>query len=560
MAELRAAEAAESATPMVHMAAQPRVLTSAYYRLQRSPPFPEVGRSDGQRRVSSHVSGSMVPETLIRSEIDTEALALPTPPRTSVGLKQRLLLCDLAALIIGWLGGLVAYPMVVSGATRFPTDRVAWSVLAILTTTALMAMHNLYLARVCSIRTVEFQGLARSVLVTALVLVGIEQVSGVELPLRDVWLAGLITFGSLATARTGFAAWLRRHRAAGRFTRDLVFVGADTDAVELATVMREHPELGFRICGYVGEPGHCDLLGVPWFGDVTQAHDAVQRTNATGAVVIASALDSDTLNGIVRQLLNRSIRVHLSSGLRGIAQQRFRATPLAYEPLFFIEPASLTAWQLMCKRAMDVVGASIGLILTTPVVAVAALAVKLDSRGPALFRQQRVGRDGNMFTFYKLRTMVVDAESQRRLFDAGNQRRGGPLFKLADDPRVTRVGRFLRASSIDELPQLWNVLRGSMSLVGPRPALPSEVAHFDERLRTRTSVPPGLTGLWQIEARDNPAFGPYRRLDLFYVENWSPLLDIGIIAMTVIRVASRCLWRDHPTDDTHEPPSTIVLD
>jgi lipopolysaccharide/colanic/teichoic acid biosynthesis glycosyltransferase len=122
---------------------------------------------------------------------------------------------------------------------------------------------------------------------------------------------------------------------------------------------------------------------------------------------------------------------------------------------------------------------------------------------------------------------------------SNNERTDGPLFKMASDPRITRVGRLLRASSLDELPQLVNVLTGSMSLVGPRPALPTEVAQFDERLKMRAQVTPGMTGLWQIEARDNPAFGPYRRLDLFYVENWSPLLDIGIIVATLFHLLGR---------------------
>jgi len=504
-------------------------------------------------------SGLRVPNTLVRHGVHTEPDSWTdtgSPPRVS--LKQRLWLGDLVAATLAWSSVLVVYPAWES-ARPIRTDRVGWTAAAIVTTLALLALQNLYWARVCNIRTVELQGIGRSALGTAVVLVVIEQVLRANLPLREVWLAGFVAFATIALQRTAFTAWLRHNRAAGRFVRDLVMVGADADAVELAAVMRDHPELGFRTCGYVGEPGRDHLIEAPHLGGVAHVLQAVERTRASGVVVIASALGSDTLNATVRRLLRHGVRVHLSSGLRGIAHQRFRATPLAYEPLFYIEPASLAPWQAVCKRAMDIAGATVGLLLTAPVLATAAAAIKATSPGPVFFTQQRVGRDGDLFTFYKLRSMVHGAESQRARLQAQNQRASGPLFKLASDPRVTRVGRLLRATSIDELPQLWNVLRGSMSLVGPRPALPSEVASFDEQLRTRVSVSPGLTGLWQIEARDNPAFGPYRRLDLFYVENWSPLLDLGILVTTVGRVVGRALRIGRSTDDA-DTQTTIVLD
>jgi lipopolysaccharide/colanic/teichoic acid biosynthesis glycosyltransferase len=179
------------------------------------------------------------------------------------------------------------------------------------------------------------------------------------------------------------------------------------------------------------------------------------------------------------------------------------------------------------------------LLLSAPVLAITAAIIKLQDGGPVLFRQERVGKDDERFTVFKLRTMVQNAEDLLIDLRDQNERDEGPLFKLASDPRVTRIGRLLRATSIDELPQLVNVLRGEMSMVGPRPALPSEVEHFDERLRLRHRVLPGLTGLWQVEARDDPGFAAYRRLDLFYVENWSVALDLAIIAGTAQSVVAR---------------------
>jgi lipopolysaccharide/colanic/teichoic acid biosynthesis glycosyltransferase len=154
------------------------------------------------------------------------------------------------------------------------------------------------------------------------------------------------------------------------------------------------------------------------------------------------------------------------------------------------------------------------------------------------FKQVRIGRHGRPFIVYKFRTMVVDAEARLKELEQENAR-SGPLFKMTRDPRITRVGKFLRDSSLDELPQLFNVLRGEMSLVGPRPALPSEVAQFDPELRDRLKVKSGLTGLWQVEARDNPSFDAYRRLDLYYVENWSVSLDLIILLATVEQVVAR---------------------
>jgi len=223
---------------------------------------------------------------------------------------------------------------------------------------------------------------------------------------------------------------------------------------------------------------------------------------------------------------------------------RLRPSPLAHESLFYVEHVTLAGWQLATKRLIDIVLSSLLLILSAPLLALAALGIKLQDRGPVLFEQSRVGRHGARFVLYKLRTMREDAERELdELIDLNA--RDGPLTKIPDDPRVTVLGRVLRATSIDELPQLWNVLNGTMSLVGPRPALPDEVAHFDAELRAREAVLPGLTGLWQVEGRDNPSFAAYRRFDLFYLQNWSVTLDIMILLGTIESIITRVfrvLW------------------
>ncbi len=225
-------------------------------------------------------------------------------------------------------------------------------------------------------------------------------------------------------------------------------------------------------------------------------------------------------------------------GIAGIASQRVQLAPIVHEPLLYVDRPTLKRWQLLLKRAVDIIVSSIGLVVAAPILLIAAALIKLEDRGPVTFRQERVGLGGRNFSLWKLRTMHVDAEERLRELQDQNARIG-PLTKIDRDPRITRIGRWLRFTSIDELPQLINVLRGQMSLVGPRPALPSEVEAFDEELLERHNVLPGITGLWQVEARDNPSFASYRRLDLFYVKNWSISLDIVILILTAQTVLGR---------------------
>lgn len=234
---------------------------------------------------------------------------------------------------------------------------------------------------------------------------------------------------------------------------------------------------------------------------------------------------------------------------------------MGHVPFLYLEPARLTPGKLRLKRLLDVSVAATLMLLGAPVLLLAALAVKLSDCGPVLFRQTRVGRDGAPFTLLKFRTMESGAERMADELAARNERHG-PLFKIKADPRVTAVGRVLRATSIDELPQLLNVLAGSMSMVGPMPALPGEVARFDDGLLARHRVPPGVTGLWQVEARENPSFFAYRHLDLFYVENWSCALDLAILAATVPTLAARAFSslsrKPSPSPDTAAAPRRFI--
>ena len=189
-------------------------------------------------------------------------------------------------------------------------------------------------------------------------------------------------------------------------------------------------------------------------------------------------------------------------------------------------------------RVFDYFVASVGLVLTLPILLLAMLAVRLESRGPVIFRQVRTGVNGQLFEMLKLRTMYDGADAMKSELIEQNES-DGPLFKMRDDPRVTRVGRLLRKFSIDELPQFWNVIRGDMSVVGPRPALPSEVAQWEDDVHERLRVLPGMTGIWQVSGRSETTFDEYKRLDSYYVDNWSLAHDVSIVAKTITVVFGR---------------------
>ncbi len=457
-------------------------------------------------------------------------------------LRRALYLLDVLAVGAAWLVALQSsWGPEVGNAT--PARLAGELAFVVATTIAVIGAQRLYLARVCGVRAVEIARLARAAVLSGLAAYFGARVLGLSIPPLRLGVGMAAGFVLLANFRSAFDWWLKSARAHGRFSRPVVIVGADDEGIELFRLLSAHPELGFSISGVVGRLEDAPLWGngAPWLGEIDETLAAVRAAQATGVIIAAGAVPPVELNRLVRYLTAAGVHVQWSSGLRGIAQRRLRSLPLAYEPLMYLEPLGLARWQFVLKRSIDLVLASMLLVVTAPLLLLAAVAIKLQDGGPVLFRQERIGYHGRPLQLVKLRTMVPGAE--QHLADVPNDRDGGPLFKAASDPRRTRVGRVLELTSIDELPQLINVLRGSMSLVGPRPALRSEVAQFDDELLERLSVVPGITGLWQIEARDNPAFHAYRRLDLFYVENWSVTLDFAILLGTIRTIMLRPLQR-----------------
>lgn len=355
------------------------------------------------------------------------------------------------------------------------------------------------------------------------------------------WLSCLatVTAGRLLLRRV-----LRMLRRRGHLRAPLLVVGLNEEARALARTLRRCPWIGFDPVGFVAANGELDgkeirsIDGLPVLGTAPDIADAVDASKASAVLVASSAVPEDRLARLYRDLQDRDVEIHVSAGLLSIAASRVAVEPLDGVPVLSLRRIQLGRPQAVLKRAFDLVLAAAALIVLSPVFLIVAITVKLTSEGPVFFRQTRVGRYGREFRIFKFRSMVKDAERILADLRAENEA-DGLLFKIKEDPRITRAGRFLRRWVLDELPQLFNVLAGSMSMVGPRPPLPEEVARYDDWLRGRVEVRPGMTGLWQVNGRHELTFDDYVRFDLFYVENWSMLLDVSILWRTLPTILTR---------------------
>jgi exopolysaccharide biosynthesis polyprenyl glycosylphosphotransferase len=411
------------------------------------------------------------------------------------------------------------------------------------TTVGMVAIRSqkLWVPRLNNVRAIELSRITRAVALMGLGTIVLDRGLHLYFHVAEIAVGCVVAWLVLVLWRSVYRTWVGAQRKAGRFGRRVIIVGTDRRAIALADLFATHPEQGVHVVGLIGSAREARAAGRRdlWLGNYADAEDILARAHVEGVVLCSSDINPALLDVLLREEQARDRDLILDSGLSGIDFRRVQALPIAHEPLLFVAPSSLSPVQRRFKRAFDVVVAAGLLVVLAPLMGGIALAVKLTDRGPVLFRQRRVGRDGVEFEMLKFRSMCVDAEAKLAALRAAGNERSGPLFKLTVDPRVTRVGRVIRAFSFDELPQLLNVVRGDMSLVGPRPALPSEVAEFPVELQARHQVQPGITGLWQVEARDNPSFDAYRRLDLFYVDNWSLVLDLIIMLGTVDHVLVR---------------------
>jgi exopolysaccharide biosynthesis polyprenyl glycosylphosphotransferase len=340
-------------------------------------------------------------------------------------------------------------------------------------------------------------------------------------------LAVLLGTGLLLVEREALRRHFNQSRRTGSMRRSIIIIGDNDEAGDLKAMFAEDTNLGYEVEAVVPtshQPNRSSLIA--------EVFICLDQTGAMGVVVAATALPPNHMNRLVRDLLDAGVHVELSSTLADIEPQRLTVRPLGRYPVVYVAPVARCGWRAAAKRAFDIVVSALALLIVSPLLAIVAVLIKIDSPGPVLFNQQRVGRDGVLFGVLKYRTMVEDAEQLKASLAHFNEG-SGPLFKMKVDPRVTRVGRFLRSTSMDEIPQLWNVIRGQMSLVGPRPALAEETSAWADDLYGRLRVRPGITGMWQVSGRSGTTFEEYTRLDLFYVDNWSLVVDLSILARTV---------------------------
>jgi exopolysaccharide biosynthesis polyprenyl glycosylphosphotransferase len=349
----------------------------------------------------------------------------------------------------------------------------------------------------------------------------------VVLALPSVTLFGLLM-------RYALRKRLHRIRSHGGCMRKVVVVGHAPVVADIARMLRRETYHGLWVVAacVAGSSESAVIAGVPAVSGIDEVPEVVRRFGAdTVAVLACPEMSGSRLRQLAWDLEKTGTDLCVAPALLDVAGPRTTIRPIAGLPLLHMDHPEFTGAKLVIKSIFDKLLALAVLVVASPLLALIAMAVRLDDRGPVLFRQTRVGVNGRSFEVVKFRTMVPDAEERKAGLADRNQQQG-PLFKIRMDPRVTRVGRWLRRWSLDELPQLLNVLAGDMSLVGPRPALPEEAALYGDHVRRRLAVKPGITGLWQVNGRADLSWDESVRLDLRYVENWSLMLDLQILWKT----------------------------
>jgi exopolysaccharide biosynthesis polyprenyl glycosylphosphotransferase len=321
--------------------------------------------------------------------------------------------------------------------------------------------------------------------------------------------------------------WLARRGVA--VERVMLIGVGDVGRMFMRTVAAR-PDYGLKLIGFLDDnPAKSTDIGPFRALGPVDSLDEVLDSQAIDAVVVCLPWQSHRMiQRILRVCEQRGVRAQVVPDLFQMTKNQVQVQELNGIPLLSVRDVSIRGWNLLLKRAIDLIFTVVGSVIVLPLSGLIALAIKLEDRGPVLYSQTRMGRDGKPFRCYKFRSMVVGAEAMRASLHDRNEA-SGPLFKLRQDPRCTRVGLFLRRFSLDELPQLINVVRGEMSLVGPRPNLPEEVEQYQEWHKRRLAASPGITGLWQVSGRSDLTFDEMVLLDIYYVENWNLSLDINIL-------------------------------
>ena len=458
------------------------------------------------------------------------------------GLPRLVLLVDVLAVVLATFlsaelrfGAAGLEPIPGLDAVNYGIISVVLSVLWVLT----LGVEGARDIRILSVGAEEYKRVLRATLHLFGVVAIVAFASGLEVARGYIALALPLGVLLLLIGRFVVRGWVARRRQAGAFRRRLLLVGGPRAVQHVFDALDSEAGAGYApvaalLPGY--KPRAAGWLPVPVRTDVEGVAEVVAQVEAleVDAVVITSGhpfVPSD-VRQLGWELQERGVSLIMAPALLDVAGPRLHTQPLAGLPLIHLSTPRLAPGKAFTKRAFDLVAACLGLVVISPLLLAVAIAVKATDGGPVLFRQERIGLGGVPFTMLKFRSMVADAEEVKAQLESDSGE-GNVLFKMKEDPRITKVGKVIRRTSIDELPQLVNVLKGDMSLVGPRPHLAHEVEQYEEHVHRRFLVQPGITGLWQVSGRSDLPWEEAVRLDLYYVENWSILGDLVILGRTV---------------------------
>jgi exopolysaccharide biosynthesis polyprenyl glycosylphosphotransferase len=344
--------------------------------------------------------------------------------------------------------------------------------------------------------------------------------------------AWLLAFAIGVAARVVVRIVRARLHSAGYGIEHVVVVGSDHLARMIMQMVAQQRHLGYRIVGFVDSGERADFGRFRALGPVSQLPALVDQIGVDHVIVALPANRHEEILWVLDSCQRAGVSLSMVPDLFALRLSHVDLGTVGGIPWFRLSEKPIQGWNLVVKRAIDLAGSTLLLAGLAPLFLVVSVLIKSSSRGPVYFRQVRLGKGGAPFVCYKFRSMRDGADREQSELERMNEA-DGPIFKIRHDPRLTRVGSFLRRTSIDELPQLWNILRGEMSLVGPRPPIPEEVARYEDWHRRRLEVVPGLTGLWQVSGRSELSFDEMVMFDLYYIENWSLALDVHILARTI---------------------------
>ncbi|MFC1548662.1 sugar transferase [Candidatus Omnitrophota bacterium] len=409
------------------------------------------------------------------------------------------------------------WPLFLNANRLYPTDRLrTWSRASkIILKSSIQALFLIY----ALLFIFKFQDMSRTVILMFAVIVSF------LLILKE----GLVV---------GYLHTLRR---SGANLRNVLVVGTIESSCEIIRTIEENKHLGLNVAGLLvpaNEVVKKEACNYRILGELKDAEEIINNSPIDHVIITIGASECSETEDVLATCEEEGVEVWLVASIFNIKMAKLDSDELFGIPMFVFRTVPQFSWQFFTKNIFDKIGALICGVISLPLIALSAVLVKLTSKGPVFFKQKRCGVQGREFTLYKIRTMCISADEKLNELREKNVLKG-PVFKMANDPRVTPVGRFLRKTSIDELPQLWNVFKGDMSLVGPRPAVRHEVDKYEKWQRRRLSMKPGITGLWQVSGRSIITdFNKWVEFDLRYIDNWSLFLDIKILLKTIVAVVT----------------------